>query len=348
MRIIQWAFPFLPVQGGREVLIDTLSRQLVEMGHQVLVVTDTPPESSEINAPYKVFRFEANELSSLISTVESFNPDVIHVHNYLHNSILLLMQLAALPRIVVTFHNEHIHSDSPIAKSRYLWLRENAICIIAISEFVKRSIEQSNDFFGLRLETIYNGTPLINSAQELGHNLLFLGRLVPEKGLGFLISSFYLTLQRHPNLCLNIVGDGPFRDSFEKLVTDLGIGKSVKFSGWQTGQELDESYMSARLVVVPSAWREPFGLIAIEAMMHARPILVTDRGGLPEIVDNGVNGFVVQPGDVLGLAARISQIFSDPKLALQLGLGGHAKAMREFSISTMSEKHLRIYTEAMP
>lgn len=342
MRILHWAFPFLPEQGGREVLVDSLSNDLFSNGHDVLVATGTA-DLRGVELPYRVLRLDPNDVESFLAEVEQFDADVLHLHNYLHNSILLLQRLRRRPPIVLTMHNEHATSEELVAKSRFAWVRHNVECVVAVSEFVRKSILYSGDFQGVRLERIWNGTPEVLEDTPMGDSILFLGRLVPEKGLGFLLASIALVTQKHPKVQLRVVGDGPFRKSFENFASKLGLADNVSFFGWQTGETLSKHFKDSRMVVVPSAWKEPFGLTAIEGLMHSRPVIATDQGGLPEIVKHGECGLIVQPGDVLGLAASISKLIEDDELVGRFGQKGRERATSFFSVRVMAEEYSNLY-----
>ena len=342
MKIIQWAFPFLPTQGGREVMIDNLSRELQILGHEVMVVTDTDG-SEKLSLPYQVLRLNALNPAESIQAIRDFAPEIIHVHNFLDNSVVMLRSLNLDSKIILTLHNEHKSSPDRTAQARFDWARQSVSEIVAISDFVKLSIEQSGDFEGVPVSRIWNGTEMVIEPKPLGQDILFMGRIQPEKGLGFLLASMFLLVQKHPRARLQIVGDGPFRKTFENLARDLCLEKNVRFLGWQTGQNLERFITDARMIVVPSAWKEPFGLVAIEAMMNQRPVIVTDRGGLPELVEAGKNGFVVQPGDILELAARMSQLVEDSQLAAKMGAAGRTRALEDFTLNSTALSYLKVY-----
>jgi glycosyltransferase involved in cell wall biosynthesis len=342
MRILQWAFPFLPHQGGREVMVDTLSRELQKLGHQVLVATNTLG-SDLLTLPYGLVRIDPVSPDEAIQAIRDFEPDIIHLHNYLHNSVVLLSALGLKAKVVWTLHDEHKTSQETAAVARFKWVRENVSCIVAISDFVKDSIDQAKDFVGVPVQMIWNGTKNVTRSEPLGENILFMGRIELEKGLGYLLASMFLLVQKHPDAQLRVAGDGAFKGTFEKLATDLGIGGNVSFLGWQTGEELASAIASSRMIVVPSAWKEPFGLVAIEAMMNGRPVIVTDRGGLPELIEPGISGYVVQPGEVLELATRMSQLLEDDELAQKMGQAGFSRANENFSMQAAALNYVKVY-----
>jgi glycosyltransferase involved in cell wall biosynthesis len=156
-----------------------------------------------------------------------------------------------------------------------------------------------------------------------------------------------LVKDRHPDVLLRICGDGPMRSAFENLSVRLGLKDNVVFSGWLRGQDLQFAMDSSRMLVVPSAWREPFGLVAIEAMMNARPVIVSDRGGLVETIRDGIDGYIYQPGDIFELAAKIDNLLADKNLARQLGDSGRLRALDKFDMSLTAERYLELYKRAI-
>ena len=323
-------------------MIDDLSRELSTLGHQVLVATSSVG-ADLLDLPYEVVVVDRNDPTEALSRVREFVPDVIHVHNYLDNSPVLLNTLNLQARVILTFHNEHKSlSDGP-ARARFEWVKQNVDGIVAVSDFVKRSVCESGDFGSVPVTRIWNGSHPRSGETEIGSGVLFMGRIVSEKGLGSLLAAMVLLIQKHEDVKLNVVGEGEMRALFEKLANDLGLAENVTFLGWQTGSKLEELIHASRVIVVPSAWREPLGLVAIEGMMNSRPVIVTDRGGLPEIIEDKIQGFVVQPGDVIELAVRLSQLVSNKPLAEEMGRAGYARAMSHFNLSHTARSYLEIY-----
>ncbi len=189
---------------------------------------------------------------------------------------------------------------------------------ITLSEFVKQTlvdvgydaqkIDVIPPFIPLALQpTTYYLQPL---------DVLYVGRLEDYKGVGTLIDAMKLC----PEQTLRIVGDGPCRLTFEAQAKGM---TNVHFDGFLSGEKLEEAYASARVLVVPSLWYEPFGLVAVEAMARGVPVIVSDRGGLPEIVGNDQGGVLFGAGKAGDLAAAIRRFFEDEAWAA--GMAGAAQ-----------------------
>jgi glycosyltransferase involved in cell wall biosynthesis len=162
---------------------------------------------------------------------------------------------------------------------------------------------------------------------QVGHVILFVGRLVPQKGVDVLLRAFATVLRKCPGIRLVIAGDGYQRLYLERLSRHLGLPPHVEFLGWQTGPALARLYQAAEIVVVPSMY-EPFGLVALEAMACGRPVVASRTGGLAEVVADGSTGYLVPPGDYLSLAQRMAQLLLEPARAAAMGQAARQEAMR--------------------
>src|SRR5207237_2666762 len=131
------------------------------------------------------------------------------------------------------------------------------------------------------------------------------GRLVAQKGLDFLLQAFAVVLHRCPESRLVIVGDGDLELYFKRIAHYLGISHRVHFVNWQIGPDLVKLFQRSQVVVMPSYY-EPFGIVALEAMSCGRPVIASRVGGLIEIIEDGVQGYLVPPGDYLELARRLT------------------------------------------
>jgi glycosyltransferase involved in cell wall biosynthesis len=178
------------------------------------------------------------------------------------------------------------------------------------------------------------------SATRSTNSLLFVGRLVPEKGLAYLLRAMR---SMDPATRLTVNGDGPARAELVSLTQGLGLAGRVDFRGWTSRTELLACYERADVVVVPSLWPEPFGLVGIEAMAYGKPVVAFRGGGIPEWLADGGTGYAVECGDVAGLARRCSELLGDPELRLRMGERARARVRNEFS----RERHVAAITDAL-
>jgi glycosyltransferase involved in cell wall biosynthesis len=180
------------------------------------------------------------------------------------------------------------------------------------------------------------------TGDSVGHGagrgaILFTGRIVPEKGLPALLHALQ-RVQRPWRLVVD--GSGPSQPEAEEIATHLGIADSVQFQGWCPPAEHAQNYAAADIVVVPSVWPEPFGLVGIEAMSYAKPVVAFAIGGIVDWLEHGETGFLVSPGNVDEMAAKIERLLADPALARSLGERGRARVLQQYS----PEAHLRDLT----
>jgi glycosyltransferase involved in cell wall biosynthesis len=173
--------------------------------------------------------------------------------------------------------------------------------------------------------------------------IVFAGRLVWEKGADVLINAFARVYARHPAARLLIVGDGPERPRLLRLVEQHALQSSVTLAGYLARDAMEERFASASLQVVPSRWQEPFGIVAAEALMRRTPVISSDAGGLPEIVQHERTGLLVPPDDVSALAAAILRLIEDPVLGDQLAGRGREFALQNLTEEAFVDRFLSLY-----
>jgi glycosyltransferase involved in cell wall biosynthesis len=157
---------------------------------------------------------------------------------------------------------------------------------------------------------------------------LFLGRLVPEKGLDWVLRALAQTETR---VHLDVAGEGRKRSDMEVLAEELGVRPQVSFHGWVEPEDVPSFMEKSRAVLFPSVWHEPAGLITLEAAAQGRPLIASRVGGIPEYT-NDDRAILVDVRDVEGLADALSQLARNPDRADQLGQEGLNAAQSEFSM----------------
>lgn len=171
-----------------------------------------------------------------------------------------------------------------------------------------------------------------------GQTVLFAGRLLAHKGAAYLIRAFESV---SPPARLVISGSGPELPRLRLLAGRLGLESRVEFKG--DLPRAKDLYPTASVVVMPSIWAEPFGLVGPEAMAHGIPVVASRVGGIPEWLVDGKTGFLVEPKDVGDLAARINTLLANPALADRLGRNGHEEATRRFTM----KRYVDSFTELL-
>jgi glycosyltransferase involved in cell wall biosynthesis len=177
--------------------------------------------------------------------------------------------------------------------------------------------------------------------------LLFVGRLVERKGVHLLLDALAtLPAERRP--VLHVVGDGPDRARLEERARRLALGAGAVFHGFVAKEELQRRLSTCDAFVLPAVVdakgdTEGLGVVLIEAMSYARPVIASAAGGIVDIVRDGRNGFLVPPGDAAALAAAVARMMEDPARARALGLQGREDAASGFSWDAIADRLAGIY-----
>ncbi len=150
-----------------------------------------------------------------------------------------------------------------------------------------------------------------------------------HKALDVLIGAFATFHRTHPAVELWLVGDGPYRDELEALVRQLNLTDAVRFLGLQGRSAVCRLLAECSLFVLPSRV-EPFGIAIIEALASGKPVVSTKVGGIPEIIENGSNGLLVEPDDPQALCEAMRTVWDDPALARELAAAGQATVKQRF------------------
>ncbi len=176
---------------------------------------------------------------------------------------------------------------------------------------------------------------------------VFAGRLVREKGVDVLLRAFGKVSAKVPGAKLLIAGDGPERKNLEALSAKLNLMHSVKFIGYMSQEEMNNALKGAWVQVVPSLWDEPFGIVAIEAMARGTAVIASSSGGLSEIVDDGIDGFLVPPGNAEALSEKLTVLLTNKRLAASMAAAAKKAASERFSEDAFLRQLFRIYDSVL-
>lgn len=179
--------------------------------------------------------------------------------------------------------------------------------------------------------------PRTGSGHDARRRVVFAGRIVAAKGVRVLVRA-----ARAVDAEFVICGDGWQLDATRRLARRLGVNERVCFRGWLGAEELAHELAEASVVVVPSIWPEPFGLVGIEAMAAGRPVVASSTGGIVDWLEDGVNGLCVTPGDAPALARALNELLADPARQRAMGEAGRAIVAARFS----AEHHVDALLEA--
>jgi glycosyltransferase involved in cell wall biosynthesis len=239
--------------------------------------------------------------------------NLIHCHDWLTGIAGLILKYSLNCPLVITCHLPQINSQEAILEQQIL---NKADLIVAVSDFVKNILLER----GLnenKIAVIKNGvnTSFFNKS-KLPRNknmLLFVGRIVPQKGIDIAILSLKYLLNIFDKIELHVIGDGDWLQDAKNLARNCGYPDKIIFHGWKNKQDLIQFYQHAYLFLMPSQY-EPFGLTALEALASGTPVVASKTGGLQEFIFNGKNGFLVDQNDPCVFAGRIRQLIEDNEL----------------------------------
>ena len=321
-RICMISSEFPPnIFGGLGVHVTSLSRAIAADADLDLVLPHRregyapPPAGANVRA---LSRVEANyddpiswvhfaqHATALIERIQP-KPEVIHCHDW----VTVLAGVACRYRLKIPLlYHVHLPNRTPFCSSV-----ENLglMCADLVTVNSQAMAEQVKDRFpNKRIAVVPNGvdTTLFKPVDETAHSppyVLFVGRLVEQKGVDHLLRAFVHVLKRFPDLELKIVGKGPCEAAYQRLADCLLLNGHVKFLGWKVGEELRDLYQSAAVAAVPSVY-EPFGMTALEAMACGCSVVASDTGGLKELVRHQETGCLAEPGDHLDLAQWIIRL----------------------------------------
>jgi glycosyltransferase involved in cell wall biosynthesis len=233
------------------------------------------------------------------------------------------------------------------------WTLRKASALTAISEDCKTHALRAGAHES-SISVVMNGADLrrfspaaANAPREFGRRMIFACRqLFPRKGIRFLIEAVAKLKPKYPDINLIIAGDGFERPVLEELARSLGIGDRTQFLGWVANKELPRYFRGCAVSVIPSL-EEGFGIPAAEAMGCEIPVVATDAGGLPEVVENGVTGYVVPKGDTAALANAIDWLLADDALRMKMGQAGCIRARSRFDWDLSVQKFEAVYARVL-
>ncbi|HMD51641.1 MAG TPA: glycosyltransferase family 4 protein [Solirubrobacteraceae bacterium] len=218
---------------------------------------------------------------------------------------------------------------------------ERADLSVSYSSAVDRHLAAN----GIARRAIVPYFPTMAPKQGSGHSerrrVVFAGRIVPPKGVGVLIGAA-VDVDAEFLLC----GDGHELEAMRELAARLGVAERVRFTGWLDADDLARELAEASVVVMPSLWPEPFGLVGIEGFAAGRPAVASATGGIGDWLTDGVSGRSVPPGDAGALGGALSEMLADPERQRQMGLAGKATVAARFSPERHVEALLEGYASA--
>jgi glycosyltransferase involved in cell wall biosynthesis len=327
MRILIYSPAFLPLIGGLELNTATLAGELVKLGQEVVVVTCTPAGEADDFTYEVVRRPRPVEMLRRVGWC-----DVLLQQNV---SLRGLWPLLLVRRPwAVSHHSWYCRSDGRIAWQDRLkrFLLRRAVVSIAVSRAIAAdlpapSVVIANPYRDAQFRRL----PGMKRSREL----VFVGRLVSDKGVDLLLAALGRLARRGIEPRLTVVGDGPEAPHLREEAERLGIASRVDFTGTRTGEDLVRLLNQHRILVVPSRYNEPFGIVALEGIACGCVVVGSEGGGLAEAM--GGHGFTFPNGDVAALADLLARLLSDPETGRQRLAGGEEHLARHRAATVAAE-----------
>lgn len=296
--------------------------------------------------------------------------DVVHIH-FVSQFVPLIRAFNPKAKIVLHMNSEWLtHLDTVMIERQ---IRQVDL-VIGCSDYITNKIR--NSFPQIKSKTIFNGVDVNHFAPTTNYSkskengikqLLFVGRISPEKGVHVLLEAFNKVVLHYPHVQLKLVGPENAILPWEMLnredpmVLDLipvykgnyslqlrnilsaSAANSVFFIGLVENFKLIEYYQQADIFIFPSVWNEPFGIPIIEAMAMELPVIATRSGAFPELVESGKTGLLVERGDADALAEAILCLLRDENLSKAMGKAGRQRAVEKFSFDQLTESLFEQY-----
>lgn len=365
MNILFWTNSFWPKIGGIETQGLSLMQGLVQRGHNCVVITqhlDPASPQKETLGNIKIHRYRFDHafrhkklaliqayISDIKNIVTQFKPDIMHIsigHGTQIFVYRMIRQQMSLPSLV-TLHDpltEDTEKENQIYQSIFSLADQlNCVSNSALKEIKKFDSEQhlpcSYIYNGLDIPKLTPKTPCFDST-----TVLCWGRLVPHKGFDLVIRALYQLATKDLNLL--IVGEGSEAENLKQLSKTLGLEKQVKFFGLVEKSKLLSLINSASLVVMPSRF-EPFGLVAVEAMQMARPIIASREQGLAEIIRDHDTGILVEKNNVDQIAQAITYLLTHPEEAIAMGKRARLDVIQRFNLNRMITEYENLYEKTI-
>jgi glycosyltransferase involved in cell wall biosynthesis len=220
-----------------------------------------------------------------------------------------------------------LKSVKPLMKQKIFHLSRKCDNFVVLSEHMRNNLI-INNYDKNKIIKIY---PVIEDKESVDkttqdRNLLFVGQIIRGKGLDLLLQTLKMVKGSYK---LNIVGKGNDEGYIKNLVKEYNLESNINFVGFTL--DIASWYNSASMVIVPSRWQEPFGLIGGEAFSYKKPVIGFDVGGISEWLKNEVNGFLIKENDTNELASKIDYLLENPKIAEKMGIAGNEMLKTMFS-----------------
>ncbi len=353
-------------RGSSEERLDRLASTIQDDLSSVVVYRVDPPDEPGGDFFSLAEKTNAKLEQQAHRLYEEFgNFDLIHAHDWLVEFAAAALKHAHKTPLLATVHatergrgQGHLSGDGPNRINRVEWqLTYEAWRVICASRYMAEEVRSYFQVPSDKVDVVPNGvdvTPFDELDQhdlaefrlrwaKKGQPIVFsVGRLVQEKGAQVLVEAAPLVLAQVPSAKFIVAGTGSMGDYLKRRVWELGISDQVAIAGFVSDTDRDRLLKVADVAVFPSVY-EPFGIVALEAMAAKCPVVVSQVGGLAEVVEPGVTGLAVRPGNVQSLAWGILETLQFPAAARARAKAAYRVVKENYNWDKIAEETIQVY-----
>lgn len=367
MRIIQITPEFPPNCGGIGYYVFYLSKELIKMGHDISVILRSRNGSSYNHKLIPVRKVKAPGISPLNLSIfakklekilAQEKKDLVHIHSSVmpvlncHCPVMVTAHwcnkegIPAFHRPIKDLDSLYRNIMLPIYTKIESKLAKSCQKLTVVSDSLRKEFEKH---YNIESDVIYNAVDmeLFNFNPEINKEnaILFTGKLGSGKGILDLLKIAEMLKKSHSKTKLYIIGNGPLKNSIKKGIKKNGLN-NVEMISQLKHPELIKYYQRAKIFVLPTYY-EGFPTTVLEAMACALPVIATNVSGIPEQIDEGVNGFMITPGDIQSFYKRIVELLESPEKRLTMGQNARKKVFEKFTWNRVAKKIADMYEQML-
>ncbi|MCG9134716.1 glycosyltransferase family 4 protein [Candidatus Poribacteria bacterium] len=381
LKILMFNHEFPPIGGGGGWVSHFLGKHFAAAGHDVHLITsqfrDCPKheevegihvhrvsalrKNSDVCAVHEMLTYAISSSRYGLRFAKQFQPDIVQVFFGIPagGGAYLLQKFRNVPYVVFLGGRDvpSRNPDPPYYKWLYLMLKpmiraiwNNAATVVSCSDGLRELARETDT--DVQIEVIPDAVdlktfaPVQRDACREKVRVLTIGRLIPRKGFQFLIRALPQIIEKAaPNFEIEIVGDGPCHGELLRLAENLGVASYIHFTGSIPYAELPQKYRDADLLILPSL-AEGMPLVVLEAMGTGLPIVASRVQGIDELVADGVNGALFDPGDVDGLAHALTKLINAGDGRIEMGTAS-VERVKPYDWKNIANAYLSLYTDIL-
>lgn len=357
--------------GGNEAFARELSRQLGRRGWEsILCFLSEPPEAVRRFLALPNVSFETlpgsadlawQPSADLVRLLRRRRPEILHLHfTGFVSPYPWLARLCGVKRVFFT--DQSSWPEGYVPRRASLWKRAAVRLInaplnraLSVSEYGRRCLT-SHDLIPPRaIERVYNAVDFSmvgGTGDEFRRKhgipaerplVIQVSWIRPEKGIADLIEAARRVIEQEPQAHFAVVGEGSWREEYQRQAEVAGLGGNITWTGLIENPFAEGVYSAADVVCQLSRWEEVFGWVIAEAMATGKPLVATRVGGIPELVEHGETGFLVNRGDAGAAASSILTLLRDPDLREKMGCAGRKRAAERFNLTENVGRVVELY-----